>query len=331
VLLIHAFVAWACAPAPPPGVRVDVLDEAALIVFDADSRTEHFIRRAHFDTSAPGAVDFGFLVPTPSVPTLAEAPADLFDRLARETAPDVIYDVERTFSLSWTGALFMPRSDDKAAPRGVQVIALQRVGAWDAAILQADDAPALRTWLTDHGYPVAANLEAWLAGYVGTGWALTAFKLAKDANGTDVDLAPVRLTFTTDRPFYPYREPAPEGPPRDGDRALRLWLVAPGVYKGLVGGAPWVAERSSAAPLRDLQLLDGVVDPPVGAWVSAWTDTQSPRPGGAELTFQAAPAVELRPPPTREVRTEDVPIPVDLLAGVGLTGLLLRRRFTRRA
>src|SRR5437016_3719837 len=60
----------ACAPAPPPGVRVEIADESAIIVWDAAAKTQHFIRRASFATAAH---DFGFLVPTPAQPTLAEA------------------------------------------------------------------------------------------------------------------------------------------------------------------------------------------------------------------------------------------------------------------
>lgn len=65
-----AGVAWACGTASPPAVPVAVADESAIIVWDAATETQHFVRRASFRTDAE---DFGFLVPTPSRPRLAEA------------------------------------------------------------------------------------------------------------------------------------------------------------------------------------------------------------------------------------------------------------------
>ncbi len=75
---------WACAPAPRPGERVTITKEAALIVYDARTRTEHFIRRASFSTSAG---DFGFLVPTPTVPELGAVKPGIFDSLVSQTFP----------------------------------------------------------------------------------------------------------------------------------------------------------------------------------------------------------------------------------------------------
>ena len=60
-----AGVAIACAPAPHANDRVYVIEESAVIVWDPATKTEHFIRRATFHGKAG---DFGFLVPTPSVP-----------------------------------------------------------------------------------------------------------------------------------------------------------------------------------------------------------------------------------------------------------------------
>jgi hypothetical protein len=60
--------ARACAAAPPPGHTVTIEGVEAIILWDAPTGIEQFIRRASFETEAPG---FGFIVPTPSVPELA--------------------------------------------------------------------------------------------------------------------------------------------------------------------------------------------------------------------------------------------------------------------
>ena len=52
----------ACCPAFPPGKRVVNADQTVIIIWDAASKTEHFIRQASFKSEAD---DFGFIVPTP--------------------------------------------------------------------------------------------------------------------------------------------------------------------------------------------------------------------------------------------------------------------------
>ena len=58
----------ACAPVMFRGERVAIASESALIIYDDKTQTEHFIRRGTFETKVPY---FGFLVPTPSQPTVA--------------------------------------------------------------------------------------------------------------------------------------------------------------------------------------------------------------------------------------------------------------------
>jgi hypothetical protein len=84
--------ARACAAAPPAGAAVAISAESAIIVWDEATKTEHFIRRASFETSAK---DFGFLVPTPAKPELAEASDDAFSELEDLIRPEVVTRTER--------------------------------------------------------------------------------------------------------------------------------------------------------------------------------------------------------------------------------------------
>src|SRR5437899_2663334 len=68
-LLLRATPSSACATAPPRGEEAKLADEDSLIIWDAKNHIEHFVRKAAFHTTAHA---FGFLVPTPSVPELAE-------------------------------------------------------------------------------------------------------------------------------------------------------------------------------------------------------------------------------------------------------------------
>jgi hypothetical protein len=77
----------ACAPAPHAGDEIAIVEESAVIVWDAAAQTEHFIRRATFHDKGR---DFGFLVPTPGVPALAEVGDEIFDKLEQRTRRETI-------------------------------------------------------------------------------------------------------------------------------------------------------------------------------------------------------------------------------------------------
>ena len=211
-LFTTAFLARAaltCAPAPPPGKSVAIADESALIIWDSASTTEHFIRRASFTTDAD---DFGFLVPTPYAPTLTEVEDDLFTTLEQITAPEI-----KTVSLPRGGGCGCGMKEaptPKAA--AVHVIAEQRVAGHDAAVLEADNPGALIDWLSEHGYATSPLLTDWLKPYLDQHWKITAFRIAKDAPESEqVATKAICMSFHTDKPFYPYREPV-AGPLADG-------------------------------------------------------------------------------------------------------------------
>ena len=84
-LLAHS-PASSCFVAPRSGETVRIAQETAVILWDAEQEVEHFIRKGTFATSSR---DFGFLVPTPTVPELSEVNGRLFDELGRITAPRI--------------------------------------------------------------------------------------------------------------------------------------------------------------------------------------------------------------------------------------------------
>lgn len=91
----------ACAPAPRTGQFVRIAEESAIIVWDEAAHTQHFIRRATFDTEAP---DFGFLVPTPTKPTLAEVSDAAYTDLEYLIRPKVIE--QKVTGVDFTPLLF---------------------------------------------------------------------------------------------------------------------------------------------------------------------------------------------------------------------------------
>jgi hypothetical protein len=350
--LVAAVPAPACAPAPRPGHNVTTVDEGALIVWDAKNKVEHFVRKAHFRATGYD-FGFLVPTPNrPLLDIADDAVFDALSAITAakiEYSEEVRY-TEAPFGGFGCGGMFpgakFAASDaagaPKSAPRagGVDVLETKRVGDYDAAVLvfRAGDgdnsgpkegAEALTKWLQKHGYEATPATAKWLEWYVQNGWCLTAFKVsgAPNADGPqppktekgpplpprDLNLKPVRMSFRTEKPFYPYREPevAPTGPPTGGTRKLRVFVAAESRYEGKLGdGAnPWPgrtvwAGKPNAATLGSVFTTasgkpDGAKAPfqlPAsgeGFTLTEFEDASSPRPGTDEVYF--APAADQAP------------------------------------
>jgi hypothetical protein len=314
--------ARACAPVPPKGQHVEIAEESAIILWDAGSKTQHFIRRASFTTSAS---DFGFLVPTPSEPELAEASDQAFALLEVLTAPQIITQRIRR------------DPNAKAAAdlsKGVRVLQNKRVGGYDAVVLEADHPSALADWLRKHDYASSPDLTGWLGPYVAAHWKVTAFKIANDVpKAPGVATSAVRMSFTTERPFFPYREPADQrrGGAAKGPRLLRVYFLGSARMQGTLGEeGEWPGQVVWAGPVAREHLLRLLKLPeqtrPAKWWLTEFEDRSSPRPGTDDVYFtpSALQSPVARPPVVRYIyRDEEVPeITVDSSSWTLLYALL---------
>lgn len=360
LVIADATPADACAPAPPQGEEVRIADEEAIILWDPAAKVEHFIRRAQFRSTAPS---FGFLVPTPTTPTLGEVSTGAFTSLEQLIRPEVRYVSERQFRLGCitTEPLMMMMGADKGeevvaagAPSAVRVLASAHVAGFDATTVEADDAGALAGWLAEHGFAQTPALTAWLAHYVTQKWKLTAFVVATDQRDLsaryEVATRAVRMTFQTDRPFYPYREPAAEGagasarpagaaPLDPGSRFLRVHFLSTERHAATLAGAPWSARVLFAAPLG----AAGATGPQVVElgglgdhlrFSTVFDDESYPRRGIDEIYFApSTDRAEVRQPPITVREPDEVLVPLDLilLVGVIVVVVVRRRRKRRRA
>lgn len=240
--------ASACAILPTEGdsgPRLSV--ERVAILYDDDSKIEHFVREVRFSGAAAA---FAFVVPTPSKPELASVKAPPFDAL------------EEAFPLE-------PPADERggeksaAAPTGVEVLSTQRIGSFTAFVLAANDAAALDHWMKENRIALPPGAREWLDHYVGLKFFFTAFRyeapegaaapspppsegnFASPPGGqqpTDDEPPPhppgeirpdakmtsetVRISFRTPVPFYPYLEPAFNQQTVDPNRAMLLWVIS---------------------------------------------------------------------------------------------------------
>ncbi|MFO0804823.1 MAG: DUF2330 domain-containing protein [Gemmataceae bacterium] len=317
----------ACAAVGPDGSRIDITSEAALIVWDEANRMEHFIRRASFESSA---YDFGFLVPTPSLPEIAESDDEVFTRLTDITKPKIEYRT-RTASIGCVaGAKFASEAAGKSD--GVMVLQAGRVGDHDVVSLKFEPkagsvehgSQALADWLVRFGYGFGTTLKEWVEPYVKNGWVITAFRIAgqkpeepltratgrsrgRDAHG--LRAKPVRLSFKTDRPFYPYREPADMrlASPSPHGRILKVYFVADKRFSGTIGdSAPFPGRIAWSDTLQDAERIDVIAKAklpadagPKAEWrLTEFEDRSSPRPGTDEVYFapSADQSAVARPP-----------------------------------
>jgi len=312
------------APAPRPGQFVRIAEETAAIVWDASTNTEHFIRSANFDTDAS---DFGFLVPTPSTPKLTEADNQLFTSLEYRIRPELV-DQYRIRGVDFTPLILYPfmllgaRPMSETAP-GVRLISSQQVAGYDTVVVKADNAAELNRWLGDHGYSSSPSLIDWLKPYTAAHWMITAFKIAKPSGDRAVTTSAVRMSFTTNRPYFPYREPADQrSSGAAGQRLLRVFCFSGSRMDGSLGDSgSWAGKTVWADKLNTDdsgnlggRLLSKDQFLPPDTWLTVFEDTSSPRPGTDELFFVPAAKQEiLHLPSTVKTVDQPVPIPLDVL------------------
>lgn len=314
VLSLVPSVAPGCAIAPGKGQSVQTATEQAVILYDEANRIEHFVRTASFTgTSA----DFGFLVPTPTKPEIDVADAGIYAALAGVTKPRV--EVRKITKSKFGFGCGMPNDAftnvgaalAPGAKADVTVVEQKRVGNLDVSVLQADTPQAIRDWLGKNGYDDRPELNDWLKPYATGKWFISAFKIAADAGASAPNRTyalsgtTVRMSFATDRPFYPYREPADAralAPP--GGRLLRVYVLASTISYGVVGLDPtsrWEGRTVWAGQLPpDVQdratVMAKVTNP---GWagktlcLTEFEDHSSPRPGTDDVYF--GPSVDQSP------------------------------------
>jgi hypothetical protein len=286
----------ACCPAPPSGKPVVNADQTVILIWDAATKTQHFIRKASFKSDADS---FGFLVPSPTTPELEESGNEAFPYLLKVTEPEK----KKMTRPSGGGCTCSKKKSEPKAGRNlaeppVKVLAQKEVAGFHATVLETKSANALVQWLKQNGFAFSPQVEAWAKPYVEAGWKITALKVAKDKEGKnkDVAAAALRMTFKTDRPLFPYREPDSKSAAealKTNQRLLRIYFLAEARYRGeLTKETPWtgkVAWSKKLTPENRTKVLELLKLPaqtgPAEWWLTEFEDNWPYRTAPADVTF----------------------------------------------
>jgi Uncharacterized protein conserved in bacteria (DUF2330) len=331
VISVLAFCVWlsqpsdsarGCCPAPPMGKPVVNADQTVIIIWDAANRMQHFIRQASFKSDAD---DFGFIVPSPSEPELDESGNAAFPMLLKLTEPEVVEKKGGGGGGIGCGCSMAPDKasrGDMAEPQ-VKVLQDKLVAGFHAKVLEAKSATALVDWLKENGYAYSAEIEAWAKPYVDQGWKFTALKVAKDKDAKDksVTAGALRISFKTDRPLFPYREPEYKSA-TDAlgakSRLLRIYFIADARYDGELtkenawtGKVAWAGKVKAAdrkLMLEHLKLPD--TTGPADWWLTEFEDAWPYKVAPADVYFSRSANQDAvkREPITRWV---SAPYPTD--------------------
>jgi len=201
------------------------------------------------------------------------------------------------------------------------------VAGFQAVVLETKSAAALVDWLKKNGYAYSPEIQAWAKPYVEGGWKITALKVAKSHNaksniamdgaqsksGTSVAAAALRLTFKTDRPLFPDREPDSKSfaeTLQAKHRLLRIYFLAEGRYEGRCQGDlskdhAWSGKAVWAGQLRPqdrTKVLDLLKLPettgPAQWWLTEFEDDWAYQSAPGDVYFAPASSQDAikRPP-----------------------------------
>ena len=262
----------------PAAHPVTLVDEKAIIVWNADQKRQHFIRQASFDGDAE---HFGFIVPVPTKPEVAVVDVAAFALL------EALVPVPAT--MSDTGS----DMDTDSTEGGGDVIEQYVVGDYEVSILKAKDGESMLAWLEQNEYDSRPAMEEWLDHYAEMSWFFAALKFIREEDSTDPKTEALRISFDTDVPHYPYKMPSDTWP-KQHVRPMALYFVGGGTARAHYRGdsSDWEAEIAWSGPLpadehRQLADLLGleVTDIPMNATVTVFHNTKNAQGYDNDLFF----------------------------------------------
>lgn len=201
-------------------------------LFSADAYTEQSAERLIFAVD-PGQVtlyeqirytgspdDFAWVLPVPAVPTVATAPASLFQDLDEQTAP--LFSMAEAPSCGGGAGAAPPQRSSS-----VNVYSGGTVGPYSYNVIGSTNPQALTQWLTGHHYKIPAESQAEMQPYIAGHMLFLAMRL--QGNAGVQDMTPVKITYASPQSTIsiPLRMATPMG--KEPLQVL-VWIFASGRY-----------------------------------------------------------------------------------------------------
>ena len=210
------------------GIDINEPTQKAIIVYDAGR--EDLLLQVKYEGPLE---EFGWLIPVPSLPTVEKGSMQPFYELSQLT--------QRQFVAPQRGYAASPGAGG-APVKAVKVIEVKTVGAYEVAILSAQDAGSLQRWLRGHKYSFPGGKAGIIDEYVRKGWYFIAAKIDlgkavsfQRASGatpksagpaaqsrkaiqkqlSSGELHPLLISFGTPKCIYPLRISAVSGKPSE--------------------------------------------------------------------------------------------------------------------
>lgn len=310
--------AMACCVVTLSNSLVAMMDQTNIIVWEADTKTEHFIRNAKFATDAP---NLGFIAPTPSIPKMEEVDPAAFETIRRAI---VEFQTEARKRLPAT----LSKSSG-SSPRP-EVIQVANIAGFKAVTLKASNAQGLAIWMKENGFITTPSIQTWTEFYIKKGWYLTAFKVSTVQGRAETGL--VKLSFQTDRPFNPYYVPSYNiGAREPGSMGLLVYFIAAGRYAP-IGKPPLYVHSTSplvGKPATDVIAQLKLKSLPGETTVTTLLDHAFPRSDSKDdVYFERVgpqPQMPPEPPPQSLIYTIMAGAAILIATGYGLFSGKLKR------
>jgi hypothetical protein len=141
--------------------------------------------------------DFGMLISFPTPPALRKVSEDIFPQIAKAIdPPEVVLDLRWRMREQARGRPSNSTARENKSGEGlalkkdeVRVLREEAVGMYQAVVLEAGSAAALKRWMDDNGYKYPAGMDAVCEEYIALGWCFVAEK-AKVGGKANVDPKP---------------------------------------------------------------------------------------------------------------------------------------------
>ncbi len=187
----------------PPNYYVQETAQKAVVFYEAATQTETMVVGINYEGTAQ---DFGWLIPTPNLPTVERGSQNLFANVAAITDP-----YSDSYKSSEDSALL--GNTVSAIPETVNIVSEQQVAYYDVTVLTATNTEDLVNWFNANGYKYPQAYAYILQDYITNGWYFTAMKINPtlvDTTSVTSDLyageaVPVQMTFTAENMVYPLR------------------------------------------------------------------------------------------------------------------------------